>query len=267
VDQSPIGRTPRSNPVTYIEAFDLIRALFASTPAAKVHGFKPGAFSFNVPGGRCEACEGDGVVKVEMQFLADLYLPCDVCKGKRYRQEVLDVRYRGKNIDDVLAMTVEEAITFFERDTQGRKAAARLRLLRDVGLGYIRLGQPATSLSGGEAQRVKLAAHLSAPRSDRHTLFLFDEPTTGLHLDDIARLMRCFDALIDAGNSVLVIEHNLDVIKCADHVIDLGPEAGENGGYLVASGTPEEITRVPASFTGAALRPLLERNIADGPAR
>jgi excinuclease ABC subunit A len=257
VDQSPIGRSPRSNPVTYIGVFDQIRALFAGTQSAKVHGFKPGHFSFNVPGGRCEECEGDGVVKVEMQFLADLYLPCESCGGKRYKQEVLEVRYRGKNIDDMLGMTVSEAIRFFGAEGQGRKAAAKLKVLEDVGLGYIRLGQPATSLSGGEAQRVKLAAHLAAPPSDRQTLFLFDEPTTGLHFDDIAKLLGCFNALIDTGNSVVIIEHNLDVIKSADHVIDLGPEAGEAGGAVVAAGTPEEVAASEASHTGRFLRPLL----------
>jgi excinuclease ABC subunit A len=257
VDQSPIGRTPRSNPVTYIGVFDQIRAIFAATPAAKVHGMKPGAFSFNVPGGRCEACEGDGVVRVEMQFLADLFLPCDSCKGKRYKNEVLDVRYRGKNIDDVLSMTVAEAIAFFDQDVMGRKVSDRLRVLHEVGLGYIRLGQPATSLSGGEAQRIKLAAHLGVSHRERNTLFIFDEPTTGLHVDDIARLIESFDALIAAGNSVLVIEHNVEVIKCADHLIDLGPEAGEEGGRIVAEGTPEEIVAVTASHTGRALAPLL----------
>jgi excinuclease ABC subunit A len=259
VDQSPIGRTPRSNPVTYIGVFDQIRTLFASTQASKVHGFKPGHFSFNVPGGRCEACEGDGVVKVEMQFLADLYLPCDSCKGKRYKQEVLDIRYHGKNIDDVLTMTVTEAIRFFGEDGSGRKVVAKLKVLEDVGLGYIRLGQPATSLSGGEAQRVKLAAHLGMPPSGRQTLFLFDEPTTGLHFDDIARLIQCFNALIEAGNSVVIIEHNLDVIKSADHIIDLGPDAGRAGGKVVAVGTPEEIIEVEASHTGRFLKPMLKR--------
>jgi excinuclease ABC subunit A len=257
VDQSPIGRTPRSNPVTYIQTFDLIRTLFAGTAAARLHGLKPGAFSFNVPGGRCDACEGDGVVKVEMQFLADLYLTCDVCKGKRYKKEILDIRYRGKNIDDVLGMTVDEASQFFGGEAAGRKIAAKLKVLRDVGLGYIRLGQPATSLSGGEAQRIKLAAHLASPPAERHTLFLFDEPTTGLHIDDIVKLLQCFNALIDAGNSVVIIEHNLDVIKCADWVIDLGPEAGAGGGEIVASGTPEEVARVIRSHTGKHLAKLL----------
>jgi excinuclease ABC subunit A len=257
VDQSPIGRTPRSNPVTYIGVFDHIRNLFASTPAAKVHGMKPGQFSFNVPGGRCDACEGDGVVRVEMQFLADLFLPCDVCKGKRYKSEILDIRYRGKNIDDVLKMTISEAIRFFGQDPMGRKAAEKLKVLDQVGLGYVRVGQPATSLSGGEAQRVKLAAHLGLPQGERSTLFIFDEPTTGLHFDDIAKLVSCFDTLIEAGNSLVVIEHNLDVIKCADHIIDLGPEAGNDGGEVVATGTPEELILNPLSHTGRYLRPLL----------
>jgi excinuclease ABC subunit A len=257
VDQSPIGRTPRSNPVTYIGVFDHIRNLFSSTPAARVHGMKPGQFSFNIPGGRCDACEGDGVVKVEMQFLADLYLMCDVCKGKRYKQEILDIRYRGKNIDEVLSMTVEEALRFFGQDAAGKRVTSRLKVLRDVGLGYIRLGQPATSLSGGEAQRIKLAAHLTAPETDRHTLFIFDEPTTGLHFDDIAKLIACFNALIEAGNSVIIIEHNLDVIKCADWIIDLGPEAGSDGGKIVVEGTPEDVAGCAASHTGKVLKGLL----------
>ena len=259
VDQSPIGRTPRSNPVTYIGVFDLIRTLFASTQAAKIQGLQPGAFSFNVPGGRCEACEGDGVIKVEMQFLADLYLPCDVCKGKRYKAEILEVRYRGKNIDEVLGMTVTEAIAFFQAEAQGRRIAKKLKVLDDVGLGYIRLGQAATTLSGGEAQRVKLAAHLGTSDGERHTLFILDEPTTGLHFDDIARLLQCFNALIDAGNSVLIIEHNLDVIKSADWVIDLGPEAGDEGGNVVAVGPPEEIAANASSHTGRFLRPLVRQ--------
>jgi excinuclease ABC subunit A len=259
VDQSPIGRTPRSNPITYIQVFDQIRNLFAVTQAAKVHGFKPGHFSFNVPGGRCETCEGDGVIKVEMQFLADLYLVCDACKGKRYKQEVLEIRYKGKNIDDILSMTVAEAIQFFGSDATGRKIAQRLKVLEAVGLGYIRLGQPATSLSGGEAQRIKLAAHLDSPVRDQHTLFIFDEPTTGLHFDDIAKLVACFNALIDAGHSVVIIEHNLDVIKCADYVIDLGPEAGDEGGGIVGEGTPEELAQNSSSYTARFLRPYLKR--------
>ena len=257
VDQSPIGRTPRSNPVTYIQVFDQIRALFAATQAAKVHGFKPGHFSFNVPGGRCDACEGDGVVKVEMQFMADLYLPCDACKGKRYQREVLEVKWNGRSIDDVLDMTVSTAIAFFGSKHEGSRISRRLKILENVGLGYVRLGQPATSLSGGEAQRVKLAAHLAASADGRRTLFLFDEPTTGLHFDDIAKLIRCFNALIEAGNSVVIIEHNLEVIKCADHIIDLGPEAGDMGGHIVAEGTPEQLATHPSSHTGRFLHQCL----------
>jgi excinuclease ABC subunit A len=253
VDQSPIGRTPRSNPITYLKAFDGIRDLFASTPAAKLRGYAPGAFSFNVPGGRCDVCEGDGSIKVEMQFMADLYLECESCKGSRYKKEILDIRFHGKNIVDVLNMTVTEALTFFESVP---RVANKLQVLDDVGLGYMRLGQSATTLSGGEAQRLKLALHLSA-RSDGHTLFIFDEPTTGLHFHDVSKLLACFNALIDAGHSVLIIEHNLDVIKCADWIIDLGPEGGEDGGSLVAEGTPEQVAGVTTSHTGSFLRELL----------
>ena len=253
VDQSPIGRTPRSNPVTYIKVFDLIRDLLSSTPASKLRGFKPGHFSFNVPGGRCETCEGDGVQKIEMQFLADLYLTCETCKGKRFKSEVLDVRYRGKNVDDILAMTVSEAIRFFGESKQSAKISKKLQILEDVGLGYIRLGQAATSLSGGEAQRIKLAHHLLASHSEGKALFIFDEPTTGLHFDDIAKLLKCFDTLLEAGHSLLVIEHNMDVVKCADIVIDLGPEGGTKGGQIVAIGTPEQIAAHKRSHTGAFL--------------
>jgi excinuclease ABC subunit A len=262
VDQSPIGRTPRSNPITYIKAFDLIRDLFASTQQAKIRGFKPGHFSFNVSGGRCEACEGDGFQKVEMQFLADLYIKCDVCKGKRYKSEVLDIHYRGKNIDEVLNLTVTEAIAFFQGDPRARRAVARLRVLDEVGLGYLRLGQSATTLSGGEAQRVKLAAHLAAQEKEGHTLFIFDEPTTGLHFDDIAKLLRCFDALIEAGNTIVTIEHNMDVIKCADYLIDLGPEGGEEGGRVVATGTPDQVAKSTKSYTGRFLRAYLRNSVA-----
>jgi excinuclease ABC subunit A len=257
VDQSPIGRTPRSNPITYIKAFDLIRELLAGVQASKIRGYTPGYFSFNVPGGRCDACEGSGVQVVEMQFLADLTLPCDSCKGKRFKKEVLDVRLRGKNVDDILNTTVSEAIAFFRSDARGRRAAQRLQVLDDVGLGYIRLGQSATTLSGGEAQRVKLAAHLAERTGDRHILFIFDEPTTGLHFDDISKLLRCFDALIAQGHSVLIIEHNMDVIKSADWIIDLGPEAGTGGGKIVAEGTPEEVARHPDSHTARFLRKAL----------
>ncbi len=254
VDQSPIGRTPRSNPVTYIKAFDVIRDLLAGTQASKIHGYAPGYFSFNVPGGRCETCEGSGVQVVEMQFLADLNLTCESCKGKRFKREVLDVRYRGKNVDEILSMTVSEAISFFEADASGRKPARRLKVLEDVGLGYVRLGQSATTLSAGEAQRVKLAAHLAERDSEKRTLFIFDEPTTGLHFDDISKLLKCFDALIERGHSVLIIEHNMEVIKCADWVVDLGPEAGGKGGNVVAQGTPEQISRHPTSYTGKFLQ-------------
>ncbi|MBI4417158.1 MAG: excinuclease ABC subunit UvrA [Ignavibacteriales bacterium] len=259
VDQSPIGRTPRSNPATYIKVFDLIRDLLTKTPAARARGFKPGYFSFNVPGGRCETCEGDGVQKIEMQFLADLYLTCETCKGKRFKQEILDIRFRGKNVDDILGMTVSEAIAFFRESKQSARIAARLQVLDDVGLGYIRLGQAATSLSGGEAQRIKLAHHLSASQTDGRALFIFDEPTTGLHFDDIAKLLRCLNALVDAGHSVVVIEHQMDVVKCADFVIDLGPEGGERGGRIVATGTPEDVARSKHSHTGKFLKQLLSK--------
>lgn len=255
VDQSPIGKTPRSNPVTYIKAFDGIREIFASTHLAKVRGYTPGHFSFNIPGGRCETCEGEGFVKIEMQFLADIYLPCESCNGKRYKSEILEVEYKGKNISDVLNMTVTEAIEFFRGH---KKVVERLKVLEAVGLGYIKLGQPATTLSGGEAQRVKLSAHLLASESNPHTLFIFDEPTTGLHFDDISKLLKAFNSLLDSGHSIIVIEHNMDVIKCADWIIDLGPEAGDEGGYVVAVGTPEEIAQNPNSHTGKFLKKYLE---------
>jgi excinuclease ABC subunit A len=253
VDQSPIGRSPRSNPVTYVKAFDAIRDLYAMTPVAKLRGWKPGYFSFNVPGGRCESCQGEGVVKVEMQFLADLYLECEVCKGKRYKSEVLQATFRGKHIVDILEMTVEQAFDFFKGEN---RIVSRLRGLKQVGLGYIRLGQPATTLSGGEAQRVKLAASLVSPAAD-HTLFILDEPTTGLHFDDIATLLGAFNALIDAGHSLIVIEHNLDVIKSADWLIDLGPEGGDRGGTIVATGTPEQVARIQSSHTARYLAEVL----------
>ena len=253
VDQSPIGRTPRSNPATYLKAFDGIRQIFAETRLSKIRGYKPGRFSFNVKGGRCDVCEGAGVIKVEMQFLSDVYLTCEACGGKRYKREILEVTYKGKTIADVLEMTVEEAIAFFN---DFPKVKRPLQLLADVGLGYLKLGQPATTLSGGEAQRIKLAAHLSM-KSGQHILYIFDEPTTGLHPADIAKLLKSFDRLIEAGNSVIVIEHNLDVIKCADYVIDLGPEGGEKGGRIVAKGTPEEIASCPKSYTGQFLKSYL----------
>ncbi len=255
VDQSPIGRTPRSNPVTYIKAFDLIRELFAGTPEAQRRGYTAGHFSFNIPGGRCENCQGDGTVTVEMQFLADVELVCEECKGTRYKQSVLDIRYKGLNIHEVLQLTVREALSFFASTT---RLAARLKVLQDVGLGYLRLGQSATTLSGGEAQRVKLAAHL-AQSTCQGTLFLFDEPTTGLHFDDIAKLLQSFERLIHNGGSILIIEHNLDIIQAADWIIDLGPEGGEAGGRIVAQGTPEAISAVPESYTGAYLKQALKQ--------
>jgi excinuclease ABC subunit A len=256
VDQSPIGRTPRSNPVTYIKVYDAIREVFSQTRDAQAKGLDPSHFSFNVPGGRCDVCEGDGTVTVEMQFLADVELVCEECKGTRFKPQVLDVRYRGKGINDVLSMTVREAMNFF-RDTS--KIANRLRVLDDVGLGYLRLGQSATTLSGGEAQRVKLASYLSK-RTGAKTLYIFDEPTTGLHFEDINKLLAAFRTLVEAGGSLLVIEHNLDVIKTADHLIDLGPEGGTGGGLVVATGTPEEIMRVPDSHTGRFLAAHLARS-------
>ncbi|MDH7514378.1 MAG: excinuclease ABC subunit UvrA [Bacteroidota bacterium] len=262
VDQSPIGRTPRSNPVTYIKAFDVIRELFAETTVARMRGFNAGTFSFNVRGGRCDTCEGEGFIKVEMQFMADLYLVCESCKGTRYKAEVVDVQYHGKSIVDVLNMSVTEALEFFRHVP---RLVNRLRVLDEVGLGYLKLGQPATTLSGGEAQRLKLASHL-ANRPDEHTLFIFDEPTTGLHFDDTRKLLACFDALIAMGHSVLIIEHNLDVIKCADWVIDLGPEGGERGGMIVAQGTPEDVAATEGSYTGMYLHAVLMngRSGADG---
>ena len=253
IDQSPIGRTPRSNPATYIGLWDDIRALFASTQEAKARGYSPGRFSFNVSGGRCEACKGDGQIKIEMHFLPDVYVPCEVCGGHRYNRETLQVTYRGKNIAQVLDMTVEEALAFFE-NIPGIKR--KLQTLHDVGLGYIRLGQPATTLSGGEAQRVKLASELQKRQTGK-TFYILDEPTTGLHFEDVRQLLIVLQRLVDAGNTVLVIEHNLDVVKCADHIVDLGPDGGERGGTIVAQGTPEEVAQVPDSHTGAFLKRML----------
>lgn len=253
IDQSPIGRTPRSNPATYTKAFDPIRALFASTPEAKVRGYKPGRFSFNVRGGRCEACQGDGYVRIEMQFLPDVYVPCEVCKGKRYNRETLEIRYKGKTIADVLEMTVDEAYEFFEAIPQIER---RLRLLKEVGLGYLQLGQPAPTLSGGEAQRIKLARELSKVPTGK-TLYILDEPTTGLHFEDVRKLVEVLLRLREGGNTVIVVEHNLDVIKSADWVIDLGPEGGSGGGEIVAEGPPEEIARNPRSHTGRYLARVL----------
>lgn len=255
IDQSPIGRTPRSNPATYTGVFDLIRTLFSQCSEAKMRGYKPGRFSFNIKGGRCETCKGDGIIKIEMHFLSDVYVPCEVCGGARYNQETLEVKYKGKSIADVLNMTIEEAAEFFKNVP---RIANKLQVLQDVGLGYVKLGQSATTLSGGEAQRVKLATELSR-RSTGKTLYILDEPTTGLHTADIHKLLEILQRLVDGGDSVVVIEHNLDVIKSADYIVDLGPEGGDKGGTIVAQGTPEEIVKVKASYTGKFLKPMLEQ--------
>jgi len=255
IDQSPIGRTPRSNPATYIGLFDLIRKVFAQTTDAKERGYKENRFSFNVKGGRCEACSGDGIIKIEMHFLPDIYVPCEVCKGRRYNRETLEVRYKGKNIFDVLDMTVEDALAYFENHP---KILRKVQTLFDVGLGYIKLGQPSTTLSGGEAQRIKLSSELSRASTGR-TMYVLDEPTTGLHMADTHRLVQVLQRLVEAGNSVVIIEHNLDVIKTADFLIDLGPEGGDRGGDLVAAGTPEELCACEHSHTARFLRPVLTR--------
>ena len=258
IDQSPIGRTPRSNPATYTGVFDAIRQLYSQTSEAKVRGYKAGRFSFNIKGGRCEACKGDGIIRIEMNFLPDVYVPCEVCHGARYNRETLEVKYKGKTISDVLNMTVDDACKFFENQP---RIVNKMKTLQQVGLGYIRLGQPATTLSGGEAQRVKLATELSK-RSTGRTLYILDEPTTGLHAADIHKLMDVLQMLVDGGDTVVVIEHNLDVIKTADYLVDLGPEGGDGGGTVVATGTPEDICKVPASYTGQFLKPVLERTRA-----
>ena len=252
IDQSPIGRTPRSNPATYTGVFDNIRDLFAETNEAKLRGYSKGRFSFNVSGGRCEHCQGDGILKIEMHFLSDIYVPCEVCKGTRYNKETLEVKYKGKSIADVLDMTVEEALEFF---TNVPKIKQKIQTLYDVGLGYIKLGQPSTTLSGGEAQRVKLATELSK-RPTGKTLYILDEPTTGLHIADVHKLIDILQRLVDTGNSIIVIEHNLDLIKTADYIIDLGPEGGEKGGEIVAVGTPEQIMKNDRSYTGKFLEKL-----------
>ena len=254
IDQSPIGRTPRSNPATYTGVFDLIRDIFATTNEAKMRGYQKGRFSFNVPGGRCEACNGDGIIKIEMNFLSDVYVPCEVCKGKRYNHETLEVKYKGKSIADVLDMTVEEAVTFFENVPRIKN---KIQTLKEVGLGYIKLGQSSTTLSGGEAQRVKLATELSKTQTGK-TLYILDEPTTGLHIDDVHRLVDILQKLVDKGNTVLTIEHNLDLIKTADYIVDLGPEGGEKGGQIIATGKPEKICKEPLSYTGQYLKDYLE---------
>ena len=253
IDQSPIGRTPRSNPATYTGIFDLIRDIFAETSEAKARGYQKGRFSFNVPGGRCESCEGDGIVKIEMHFLSDVYVPCDVCGGKRYNRETLEVKYKGKNISDVLEMTVEEALEFFANIP---KIKTKLQTLSDVGLGYIKLGQSSTTLSGGEAQRVKLATELCR-KSTGKTLYVLDEPTTGLHMADVHRLINILQRLVDTGNTMIIIEHNLDIIKTADYIVDLGPEGGIRGGEIVATGTPEQVAQNEKSYTGQFLKKLL----------
>ena len=253
IDQSPIGRTPRSNPATYTGVFDMIRDLFASTSEAKARGYQKGRFSFNVKGGRCEACSGDGIIKIEMHFLPDVYVPCEVCGGKRYNRETLEVLYKGKSIYDVLNMTVEEALTFFENVPSIRR---KIETLYDVGLSYIRLGQPSTTLSGGEAQRIKLATELSR-RSTGKTIYILDEPTTGLHFADVHKLTEILQRLTENGNTVLVIEHNLDVIKTADYLIDMGPEGGDGGGTVIAQGTPEQVAENPISYTGQYVKKYL----------
>ena len=255
IDQSPIGRTPRSNPATYTGVFDQIRDLFAATADAKARGYKKGRFSFNVKGGRCEACSGDGIIKIEMHFLPDVYVPCEVCKGKRYNRETLEVKYKDKSIYDVLNMTVEEALTFFENVPSIKR---KIETLYDVGLSYIRLGQPSTTLSGGEAQRIKLAAELSK-RSTGRTIYILDEPTTGLHFADVHKLIEILRRLSEGGNTVVVIEHNLDVIKTADYIIDIGPEGGDGGGTVIAKGTPEEVAASPVSYTGRYVKKYLNQ--------
>ncbi|MDU5301436.1 MAG: ATP-binding cassette domain-containing protein, partial [Dialister micraerophilus] len=255
IDQQPIGRTPRSNPATYTGVFSDIRELFSQTSEAKMRGYKPGRFSFNIKGGRCEACHGDGIIKIEMQFLSDVYVPCEVCNGNRYNRETLEVRYKGKNISNVLNMTVEEAIIFFDNHP---KILRKLKTLNEVGLGYIHLGQPSTTMSGGEAQRVKLATELMRVATG-DTLYILDEPTTGLHSEDIRKLLTVLQKLVESGNTVVVIEHNLDVIKVADYIVDLGPEGGDGGGELIAKGTPEEICKSEISYTGQYLKKVIER--------
>jgi excinuclease ABC subunit A len=255
IDQSPIGRTPRSNPGTYTGVFTFIRELFSRTPEARLRGYKPGRFSFNVKGGRCEACRGDGIIKIEMHFLPDVYVTCDVCHGKRYNRETLEIKYKGKNIADILGMTVNQSFRFFNRVSNIKN---KLQTLIDVGLGYIHIGQPATTLSGGEAQRIKLSRELGKKATGR-TVYILDEPTTGLHTDDIRKLLDVLSRLVDGGNTVIVIEHNLDVIKTADHIIDLGPEGGDEGGNVVGIGTPEEISKLNGSYTGEFLAKVLQR--------
>jgi excinuclease ABC subunit A len=258
VDQNPIGRSSRSNPATYLKAFDEIRSLFANQKLAKLRGYKPGFFSFNIAGGRCENCEGEGQIKVEMQFMADIYLTCDECHGKRFKEEVLEVKYNGKSIIDILEMTVDQAMEFFtsieKKNSTINKIIDKIQPLEEVGLGYLRLGQPSNTLSGGEAQRIKLAFFLSKGTHEGKTMFIFDEPTTGLHIHDISKLLHSFNALIERGHTVTVIEHNMEIVKSADWVIDLGPEGGDEGGYLVFEGVPEELIKCKKSYTGTFLK-------------
>ena len=262
VDQNPIGRSSRSNPATYIKAFDDIRSLFADQQLARVRNYKPGFFSFNVAGGRCEECEGEGVVKIEMQFMADIYLSCDHCGGKRYKEEVLEILYEGKNISDILALTIDGAVAFFERSSKQnasvKRIISKLKPLQDVGLGYLRMGQSSSTLSGGEAQRIKLAYFLGRGSNDSPTLFIFDEPTTGLHFHDIHNLLNAFNALMEKGHSLIVVEHNQEIIKVADWIIDLGPEGGNEGGYVVFEGKPDQIVHDKGSYTGQYLKPLMQ---------
>jgi excinuclease ABC subunit A len=255
IDQSPIGRTPRSNPGTYTGVFTFIRELFSRTPEARMRGYKPGRFSFNVKGGRCEACQGDGIIKIEMHFLPDVYVTCDVCHGKRYNRETLEARYKGQTISEVLDMTVNQALDFFSKI---RNIRTKLETLAEVGLGYVQIGQAATTLSGGEAQRVKLSRELSKKSTGR-TVYILDEPTTGLHADDILKLLNVLGKLVDGGNTVIVIEHNMDVIKTADYIIDLGPEGGDDGGCIVGCGTPEQLAEIKSSYTGQYLKQVLEK--------
>ncbi|MDB5115661.1 MAG: excinuclease subunit, partial [Mucilaginibacter sp.] len=251
VDQNPIGRSSRSNPVTYVKAWDEIRNLYAALPVAKAAGLKPSAFSFNVEGGRCDVCQGEGEVKIEMQFMADIFLTCETCGGKRFKQHILDVTYQDKNVSDVLSMTIEEALEFFAKEP---KIIAKIKPLMDVGLGYVQLGQSSNTLSGGEAQRIKLASFLVKGNNPHKTLFIFDEPTTGLHFADIKKLLKSFDALLEHGNTIIVIEHNMDVIKCADWVIDIGPEGGDKGGKVIFEGVPEDLIKEKSSYTGKFLK-------------
>ncbi len=261
INQNPIGKSSRSNPITYVKAFDEIRDLFSRQKLAKLRGYKPGFFSFNVQGGRCEMCEGEGTITVEMQFMADVYLQCDTCKGKRYKNETLEIKYKDKNIHELLEMSLDEALVFFEESAERleKKIVSKIKPLVDVGLGYLKVGQPSSTMSGGEAQRIKLASFLAKGNKSTPTLFIFDEPTTGLHFYDIEKLLKAFDALLKLGHSIIVIEHNMEIIKCADHIIDLGPEGGENGGNILFEGTPEQLTAQKKNETARFLRKAMSK--------